>query len=160
MVSKREALYNYIINILEAHEPGWKGAQFMREATFKSASRDSRIKVMGSPTKYVEVVWRGTSPDVESAFGGTHTEGDSFQVNVWYGFKDSDEYEFSSQSRWDEMMRDEEGLLTQLLKDGYMLVDGKPSMFEDLSNIQITEVSLDREGKELAHFASFMITLT
>lgn len=132
----------------------------LRRATFDSVNRSERVRIMGEPTAYAEVLWVGNGTDDQ--YSATVTEilhGHLFRVNIWMGYKDADNYLNSSQAIFDDLCEGETGVLTMLRDmDIFQGVDN-PILILPPENVQVSEISLDNSGKELAHFLTFTITL-
>jgi hypothetical protein len=162
MVSKRDSLVAYVSGILNGFD-NFNVADRLRWATFRSDARDERVRIMGDPTAYAEVVWigRGEGSQVAS-LGQEVLEGHLFRINVWYAFKDDDSYAHSSQKTFDDICEGDQGLLYRLRNDVQipnLSNDGEIMYIYSVGQVQVSEVSLDTEGLELAHFLTFTVSI-
>lgn len=156
MIQRRSVLLDKIRSIIDAKISGFKYAFWLRRETFDSYTRQQRVKVMGDPTRYCEVLFSGYDVEQEDAGGNAVLDNSIFRVNVWYQYKDGPEFEDTSQFEFDALCFDDDGILPVL--DSSNLIE--PDIWVmDISGVESVVVSLDNEGTELAHFLTFTITL-
>ena len=159
MVQRRALLRDYLKSKLPDH---FKFAERLRLETFKSETRPDRVRVMGDPTAYCEVLYGGDSTvDQEDTGGRAVLDVDPFRVNVWFAYYDAETYENSSQAKFDSLMfDDDEGIITGLREVETINPTGyHPGVPLDITGIESTVVSLDESGIELAHFLTFNVTI-
>ena len=158
MVQRRDLLTDFLKGILPGN---FKFANRLRIETFKSDNRAERIRIMGDPTAYCEVLFVGNSVEQDDTGTRTVLDNDLFRVNLWLAFKDNDDYALSSQAEFDTIMLDDEsGIITGLGEAGTINPSGySPGVALDLAGIESTVVSLDESGQELAHFLTFTILI-
>ena len=167
MTAKRQALTDYCAGILTAHQAGLKAEQRHRRETEMKATRRERIAVMGDPAYYLEVLETGpterTAKDEQGRFlGGIHR----FQVTLYLQYADDEDYDNSSQSRFDDMVESTDesaigllpalrclGLETLRAASGEVLRVRQPSA--DAKDV----VPLDEQGTEAAHLLTFTIAV-
>jgi len=162
MVAKRDSLVAYVSGILNTFDH-FNVSDRLRFATFRADARQDRVRIMGDPTAYCEVVWigRGDGSQVAS-LGQEVLEGHLFRINVWYAFKDNDIYAGSSQKIFDDLCESDTGLLYGLRNDVVIpnLSDNGEIMYiYSVNQVQVSEVSIDTEGTELAHFLTFTVSI-
>lgn len=156
MTQRRAVLLDKLKSIIDAKSEGFKYADRLRRETFDSITRQQRIKVMGDPTKYAEVLFSGYASEQEDAGGNVVLDNSIFRVNVWHFYYDADNYNDSSQKAFDDLCFADDGILPVLDSDN-MLDEGLWIL--DISAVEQLVVSLDNEGTELAHFLTFTITM-
>lgn len=159
MKNKRIALRDWIKSILD--EFGTiRITDRLRRATFDSVSRQERIRIMGEPTFYCEVLWVGIGDGTQiDSVGNSVLDGHLFRVNLWYKYNDNDNYQASSQSTWDDMLEGENGLL-KTIRDADIIPDQSELMYlYQPAEVSVSEVSLDASGDELAHFLTFTLSI-
>lgn len=156
---KREAFISFIKEYIHTYLPNYKIENRVRRATLGTFNRQQRIAVMGEKSEYGEVL-SGT-PTSESTISNANTspvvQGHNFIINLWYVYKDDEDYDKSSQKTWDGVFLD--GLIEHL-EDANLITYEEEQLFifepTDLTDII---VPLESTGKELAHFLSFNIIL-
>lgn len=129
----------------------------LRRETFDSSTRQQRIRIMGDPTKYVEVLH--VSPggfEQEDTLGTNVLDASLFRVNLWLAYKDDDDYNLSSQADFDDICFADDGIIPTLQDEPS---GPYPGFVVNLQNIESLVVSLDESGKELAHFLTFQIVI-
>lgn len=156
MIQRRNVLLAKLKEIINAKAEGFKFADRLRRETFDSVTRQQRVRIMGNPTKYCEVLFTGYASEQEDAGGNTVLDNSVFRVNVWHYFQDFDEYEHSTQFDFDELCFADDGILPVL--DDSNVLDGTIFVIS-ITGVEQVVVSLDNEGNELAHFLTFNITL-
>jgi hypothetical protein len=157
MVNKRQQLKKFIHDTLKVHDD-FVVVDRLREATFKSQTRQERTQVMGDPTKYCEVLWSGVGEGTQiDSVGDSVLDGHLFRVNLWYQYHDDERYEFSSQKVFDDICEADDGLLKTLRNTDIIQGEELIYLYQPTS-VEITEVSLDGQY-ELAHFLTFTISL-
>lgn len=159
MLEKRRLLANWLAETLDAFG-NFSVETRLRRATFDSVNRAERLRIMGEPTAYAEVLWLGNGGDDQ--YSATVTEilhGHLFRVNIWLEYKDNGNYNLSSQAIFDDLCEGEGGVLTQLRELDAFEGEDCPILVLPPESVQVSEVSLDNAGKELAHFLTFTITL-
>lgn len=156
---KRQFLKEYLEEYCRSFNSNYRFENRVRRATMGVFSRSQRISVMGAETTYGEVLSGVLTPEHSQYDAVTNPELQShgFVVNIWYGYKDSDRYEHSSQKVWDEMIHD--GLLIDIQELNYQSYREESVYVFEPTNITDIIVPLDSEGKELSHFLSFSIIL-
>lgn len=156
MIHRRTVLLDKLKEIIDAKIDGFKYADRLRRETFDSYTRQQRVKIMGNPTKYCEVLFAGYDNEQEDTGGNTVLDNSLFRVNVWFAYRDSDIYEESTQSSFDDLcFNDKDGILP-VLDDSNPIGD---VWVMNIAGVEQPVVSLDNEGTELAHFLTFTITL-
>lgn len=161
MFEARQWLANFCQDTLSAIEPGFVSAIRLRRVTWDSRTRRQRLAIMGDPTKYIEVLYAGEDASLsqETATGQHVITAYIFRVNVWYAYKDSEDYTLSSQAVWDNLLEGEAGLLTLLRQTDSFSIAPEHFQIFNPEGAQTSEVTLDNEGNELAHFLSFTIII-
>lgn len=157
MIEKRQALVDWFQSILGID---FKIADRLRSATFQSKTRAERVRIMGEPTKYCEILWQGVGEGTQlDSVGDSVLDGHLFRINLWFEFRDDDIYEESSQYKFDNLLEGDNGLL-KTIRDTAIIPDAPELMYlYHPAEVNVTEVSLDREGKELAHFVTFQLSV-
>jgi hypothetical protein len=158
MQDKRKALKDWFYTILS--EFGTiRISERLRRATFDSSTRQERLNVMGNPTFYCEILWTGIGEGTQiDSVGNSVLDGHQFRVNLWYEYKDADDYNQSSQALWDNILESDNGLL-KTIRDTDIIPDVPIMYLYQPENVQVNEVSLDNLGKELAHFLTFTLSV-
>lgn len=159
MVLRRDLLINFLRSKLPAE---FNFADRLRRETFDSSTRSSRIRVMGDPTMYCEVLYAGLSEnDQEDTAGTTVLDTDTFRVNLWYYYHDWSEYTQSSQAAFDNILFNQHTGIITGLREVETLNPGaySPGIPLSLTGIETSVISLDESGVELAHFLTFTITI-
>lgn len=165
MMTKRTALHDLCKTTLEAHRSGLRTATYFRNADDPRRDRADRVRVMGDPCWYMEVLHEATEAEGTVVSGGKWLLAyDRFRVYVWFAYADAPTYAASSQSTWDTMMHGQEdgaeGLIYTLTQA--VAVGDSPTRKDTLQQQGIVTgdvVPLDMGGKELAHFCTFTIDL-
>lgn len=155
MIQRRDSLINRIKSII--NDPDFNYADRLRRETFDSSTRHQRLKIMGDPVKYCEILHAGTG-DIEQgdSLGMNVLDSDVFRVNLWMEYRDHAEYESSSQYDFDRIAYGDNGIIRTL---DSVPEDVYPGFIWSIANVESLVVSLDEEGKELAHFLTFTITI-
>lgn len=155
---KRRGLIRLLQGVLNGYAQ-FNYAERLRKATFNSASRSDRVAVMGDPTAYCEVIWSGITGEGDQldAVETNVLQSHNFRVNIWTQYRDAQTYDESSQAEFDELCEDVITAIseTDLLPND----DGLIMLILASSGLQATEVNLDNEGAELAHFLTFNISI-
>ena len=157
MVAKRDALESLVKNLVGNE---FRSSTRLRRATFDSSTRAERIRVMGDPTAYFEVIWTGaTGQGVQVDSLDTEVlQGHQFRFNLWMEYKDAESYQGSSQQKFDALCEGENGILTKL-RDTPVLQADEMYMIYHPTEVVVSEVSLDNEGRDLAHYLTFIISI-
>ena len=160
MVKKREALASFIAGAV-APFGNFRHSTRLRSATFDASNRGDRIRVMGNPTAYFEVIWTGeTGEGMQNDSLDTEVlHGHQFRVNLWLAYKDHDTYELSSQKTFDDLCEGETGVLSLLRETPNLPVDDEMYMIYHPRAVVASEVSLDNEARELTHYLTFIISI-
>lgn len=147
MQDKRQKLSDWLQNSLSVHG-NFNVVQELKRETFDSVDRATRIKIMGDPTAYCEILNRPRDTGVgQRTSGNTRRKGryHNFYVRIWFQYPNQDEFDtLSEQTVLD-------GLEQLALLDDYKV------MYPE--NIRILEVALDSTAKELAHYMEFEIEI-
>lgn len=98
---KRAALVAIVRECLGRHDAGFRlpgrVTDRIHSGTILDASEADQHAVMGTPARYAEVLWRGTTEGGADALsGGAVTTGHRFLVSVYYGAGDGSEDAFLS----------------------------------------------------------------
>lgn len=172
MVNKRQALAAFCQAKLEAHHASLNASQRYRRQTEPQASRRERIKVMGDPAYYLEVLDAGptvmTMEDEHLRYvGGKHR----FRVSLWLQYSDHASYALSSQKRFDDMVEstddDAPGLLHALRTEALGDVTALDSDGETTRRLRFSQpegdekdvIPLDESATEVAHYLTFEISI-
>ena len=165
MTEKRQALTDYCVSILTAHQVGLKAEQRFRRETELQGTRKERVAVMGDPAYYLEVIETGpterTAKDEQGRFlGGLHR----FRVTFYLQYADDASYSASSQKTFDDMVEstaDPLGLLPALRCLGLetLSAGGEQLRLRQPSDDVKDVVPLDGQAQEAAHLLTFTIAV-
>jgi hypothetical protein len=159
MKSKRQALIDWFTLILKEFGDV-KIEQRLRKATWDARSRQERVEIMGDPTFYCEVLWTGVGQGNQlDAVGDSILDGHEFLINLWVEYKDSPIYDTSSQKIFDDLCEGEGGLLTTIRDSHQVPNEDEFYYLYEPEAVSLSEVALDREGNELAHFLTFRLSV-
>lgn len=149
MIQKRTALVTKVQELLDAVTPEFRVVDRFKREVIMSESRADRIRVMGDPTKYAEVIYEPNTASGPSAGATWTNKVHLFQIRVWLGFTDS------SQDVWDELIEGDNGLMKGLQDTAKV---GNFILFNPQQPFQAMRF-LDGEGKEISHYIEFTITI-
>jgi hypothetical protein len=155
-MTERQIISDKLKTILQSVDSNYRVEQRLRRETFDATSRLKRVEIMGENTTYAEVLSR--SPFV-SANKASNTRSDysyTFDVNIWYGYQDNDIYDNSSQKVFDDVVRE---VMNGFGNFGGETRDGNWYYVDEPQGNSISEVALSNDGKELAHYLTFQITV-
>ena len=155
----RQILADKLLEVLKEFDPDYRVEQRLRTATWASSSRSERVAVMGQRSTYCEVLARTPFYTSKRASNKTPNYNYDYEVNVWHEFKDAQDYGSSSQAKWDKIVASDEGVLISLADYGGESREGIYYYVDEPDSVSISEVPLDAEGKELAHYLTFNITV-
>lgn len=158
MKDKRDELVSYLTDLLQDIDTDFTVEDRFRIGTFNASNRNARVAIMGDPAKYCEVLYITRNPITSTAKSTRRRTIHQFEVNIWYGYHDSDSYEVSSQSTWDDITEGENGVLPSLESKGTFEGDKLytiDAIFDDVNAV----IALDNTGKELAHYLTFSINI-
>lgn len=135
----------------------------LRAFAFRAQGPADRRKVMGSPARYATVYpvsMAFSEQESELLIGGEPLErGDTFRVELFFGFYDAEEYGVSSQAAFDSITGSEAGLLPVLAGTGYVAaMEARVGVPQNIALEQ--PLPLDSLAEEIAHYATFTITVT
>jgi hypothetical protein len=111
---------------------------------------------MGEKTTYAEVLSRNPFVGANKASNTRSDYSFAFEVNVWYGYEDNDIYENSSQKVFDDVVRE---VMNGFGNFGGETRGGNWYYVDEPQGNDVTEVALSNDGKELAHYLTFRITV-
>jgi hypothetical protein len=155
MIERRDNLIARIKGVID--DPDFNYADRLRRETFDSSTRHQRLRIMGDPVKYCEVLHAGTGDiEQEDSLGMNVLDSDIFRVNLWMEYRDHDDYQSSSQYDFDRIVYGDDGIIRTLDSEPGAVY---PGFIWSIANVESLVVSLDEEGKELAHFLTFTITM-
>jgi hypothetical protein len=161
MTTKRELLTSFLTEVLRRFDQRYKVVNRLRMATFQQNSRNDRIAIMGERYTYSEVLYRPsmTPQGQRSASSKTRNKPHVFDVFIWLKLNDDDVYEQSSQSTWDDISEDDEGVIPSLESKSYLEDGNGQYIMLKPENLQNHEVVMDSNPLEMAHFMNFQITI-
>jgi len=154
MMQIRAAAAGLIRDTLYIHDDTFRVEERFRKLSLLGTGDADRRLLMGSPTRYCEVVHVGDAGGNLPIGGGARSGARyRFLVSIWYGYEDAEDYAQSSQASWDEILEtEEEGLLVVLREKGTLVIAG------DVINLSApASVQVDLRGTETQfdHFCSF-----
>lgn len=156
-MTERQLLADLVETTLTNIDSAYRVEQRLRRETFDASSRQKRIEIMGKRSTYAEVLIDVPSYGRNTSSNKRRNRTTSFRVNVWYGYSDAPDLESSSQAVFDRIVNGDDGLLFTLSETGSQSVDSEFFYIDDPVGTQISEVAMDNEGKELAHYLTFNI---
>ena len=154
---KTNALANFVETALQQIDTDYRVDSRLRAKSI-SDSQNDRFDVMGKDYKYARILHRSATHN--ESITGVASFNDSYQIEVYYRYKDADNYTDSSQKVFDKLSGD--GLLAELASK-IALVDSENNTLH-IRNVDaqtITELdmsSLHKQGRpDLSHY--MLITL-
>lgn len=168
MATKRLLLATLCESVLQAHAAPLGLADVLhvetryRRQTEPTAYRADRVRLMGDPCWYLEVLHAGPFTPTVDVSGGRVTQGlHAFRVSVWRQYHESEAYEASSQYLWDQMIHAESddvpGLL-RALRDRPIVGTGDDRVVVYPPEGESDDViPLDEGGEEAAHYLTMTV---
>jgi hypothetical protein len=138
---------------LESKLPGFRVEERFRYDLL-SSTRAHRTRITGDPVRYAEILY----VPVFSSFSGTMISSQespffpayNFDVFLYLGYRDHEDYMKSSQKEWDELLEGDSGILPALRNGVILDVGGKTVILQGLS-VDVGLLSLDPANRDLVH---------
>ena len=155
MQQKRKELMNFMLNTVQGIDGTYRVSQRLESETLNSGDRDAQRKIMGDPVKYIEVRYVGSdiNPQKRRASNKAFNRANRFSVSLWREFN---EY---SQEAFDRICEGDNGILSQLEQLSYFTIDGDTHLVMLPEGVNVTEVYIDSQNGDLAHFLNFNIEI-
>lgn len=154
---QRQLIADKLQSILLSIDNRYKVVQRVRRETFDATSRVKRTEILGENTTYAEVLTGTPTFTGRRSSNKTPNYNYTMTVNIWYGYDDNDNYENSSQKVFDDIVHD---VLEEFADFGGQNIGDVFFYVDEPFNIsEPTLVSLSNDGKELAHYLTFQITV-
>ena len=168
---KLQTLLAFCAETLGAHEAGsLRFAGRFRRQTQLQTDRQDRVRVMGQPAYYLEVIETGPSQSQARAGGSVVRRRHRFRVSLWYQYQDAETDQAASQARFDALVEGTDparpGLLWGLRTVVFLQTEpasgggGRRLRLWQPEHDHKDVVPLDLEGTELAHYLTFTIDIS
>jgi hypothetical protein len=159
--TKIEALTGYVLEVAQTHDPRYKVATYADEAVVNVRDRAGRVRVMGDPARYIEVLYAGDQGSFETRDDVRHL----FNVFVYRGVgrSVSGEAEGAFRALMESRSASQPGILFALRAQPEFQVQSGPHMGHILlltppANVQASLVRT-QDATDWRHECAFAITV-